>query len=665
MNRGFETSQVRKRGSGARYLFGLVRFGGAPVAAEQLLIEARLRNFARLGGREWRVRWLFAIGFLAVAVPVALFASTARTASPLLFCLLELAFVISSRIKFEVGSGVTIPTQLVLVPMLFVLPASQVPIAVALGLVLGHIPELCRREFPLGRISVMIGNAWYSLGPALVFLVFGEPEARAVSWGVLLLALVAQLGTDFTSAVAREWFALGIRVDQLLRPLLLVLMIDALLTPVGLAAALGSVVTKGALFLPMPLLVLMGLFAREHRQRLDQALELAEVNATLEERASELRQAHKMEAVGQLAGGIAHDFNNLLTVISGYTEILLRRLGRQADGSKEIAAIGKAAESAAGLTRQLLAFSRKKTLNPRPLDLNAAVTETQTMLERLIGEDIEFSTVLAADLGTISADRGQIEQIIVNLVVNAQHAMPEGGKLVVRTDNLTLKGVAADARPDAPSGDYAQLTVTDTGKGMDAATLERIFDPFFTTKETGAGTGLGLSTVYGIVKQCGGQIEVDSEPGIGTTFRLCFPRSADKPALLDPQIGIDERSLQGSETVLLVEDAEALRILGKEMLEMYGYTVLLAGDGAEALEVAESHPNPIELVMTDIQMPRLGGIELAQRLTVLHSDMKIIFVSGHADTGEHDNEPPGSRYLEKPYQIEDLARTARELLDPT
>jgi signal transduction histidine kinase/CheY-like chemotaxis protein len=638
--------------------------GDTDPDAEQLLTEARRRRFAGLGRREWLVRWLFAIGFLAVAVPVALFAPTARTESPLLFFFLEVAFAISSRIKFEVGSGVTIPTQLVLVPMFFVLPAGQVPIAVALGLVLGHIPEFFRRELPLARISVMIGNAWYSLGPALVFLAFGEPEARAPSWGVLLLALVAQLATDFTSAAAREWFALGIRPRQLLEPLLLVLMSDALLTPVGLAAALASVVTKVVLFFPISLLGLMWLFAREHKQRLDQTLELTLVNATLEEQASELRQAQKMEAVGQLAGGIAHDFNNLLTVISGYTELLLRRFDRQAERSNEVEAISKAAESAAGLTRQLLAFSRKKSLNPRPLDLNAAVTETQTMLERLIGEDIEFSTALAADLGAISADSGQIEQIIINLVVNAQHAMPLGGKLAVKTDNLTLASVAADRRPDAPPGDYVQLTLSDTGEGMDTATVQQIFDPFFTTKEVGVGTGLGLSTVYGIVKQCGGQIEVDSEPGVGTTFRLYFPRSADIPEVLDLHPSTDERSLHGSETVLLVEDAEALRILGKEILEIYGYTVLIASDGAEALELAQSHPNPIEVVMTDIRMPGLGGIELAQRLTTLQSNLKVIYVSGDAETGDHTGETPGSRFLEKPYEIDDLARTLRELLDP-
>jgi CheY-like chemotaxis protein len=243
--------------------------------------------------------------------------------------------------------------------------------------------------------------------------------------------------------------------------------------------------------------------------------------------------------------------------------------------------------------------------------------------------------------------------------------MPQGGKLAVKTDNVTLASVAAEGRPDTPPGDYVQLTVSDTGEGMDAATIQRIFDPFFTTKEAGVGTGLGLSTVYGIVTQCGGQIEVDSEPGVGTTFRLYFPRSADTTVVPDLQPSTDERSLQGSETVLLVEDAEALRILGKEILEMYGYTVLLAGDGAEALELAQSHPNPIELVVTDIQMPRLGGIALAQRLTTLQSNLKVIYVSGDADSGNHADETPGSRYLKKPYEIEDLARTVRELLDPT
>jgi PAS domain S-box-containing protein len=358
----------------------------------------------------------------------------------------------------------------------------------------------------------------------------------------------------------------------------------------------------------------------------------------------ELRQAHKLKAVGQLAGGIAHDFNNLLTVISGYTEILLRRLGHEADGSDEIVQISKAAQRAARLTRQLLAYSRKQVVELRALDLNAVVTETQTMLERLIGENIEFSTALAEDLGSIRADYGQIEQIITNLVVNARDAMPAGGKLLLETGNVTVADVATGRRSDTTPGDYVVLAVTDTGQGMDAATAGRIFEPFFTTKERGVGTGLGLATVDGIVKQSGGRIEVESRPGKGATFRLHFPRVADKAEAFSPRPP-DERSLMGSETVLLVEDDEALRGVGREMLEPYGYTVLVAGDGEAAIELVHKHPDPIQLLMTDILMPRMGGIELAERLSTMRPELKVLYTSGYNDSGSSSDRIAVSRYL--------------------
>jgi CheY-like chemotaxis protein len=368
----------------------------------------------------------------------------------------------------------------------------------------------------------------------------------------------------------------------------------------------------------------------------------------------ELRQSQRFEPVGQLAGGIAHDFNNLLTVISGYTELLLRRLGHDAEGSREIAEVEKAAGQAARLTRQLLAYSRKQLLEPTILDLNDVVAETHTMLERVIGENITFRTTLASHPACIYADTGQIEQIIMNLVVNARDAMPDGGKLSIATENVS----ASDG-----SGDSVVLTVTDTGLGMDEATRARIFEPFFTTKERGAGTGLGLSTVYGIVKQSDGRIELESEPGGGTTFRLSFPRATENAEPLKPK-PLDDRSLNGSETVLLVEDEEALRELGKEILETYGYTVLLAGDGAAGLDLAGSHPYSIELLMTDIMMPKMGGIELAERLSSLRPELKVLYTSGYNDNGGTPEMIAGARYLQKPYAMEDLARTLRDLLDP-
>jgi two-component system cell cycle sensor histidine kinase/response regulator CckA len=376
----------------------------------------------------------------------------------------------------------------------------------------------------------------------------------------------------------------------------------------------------------------------------------------------ELRQAQKMEAFGQLAGGIAHDFNNLLTVISGYTEILLSRLGREAEGGKEIAAVSQAAARAAQLTGQLLAYSRKQVFEPRVLDLNDVVTETLTMLERVTSDNIEFVTTLARDLGHINADSGQIGQIIMNLVMNARDAMPEGGTLRLVTGNASLDRVRAKDLSDIDPGDYVVLTVTDTGQGMDAATARRVFEPYFTTKERGAGSGLGLSTVYGIVRQSGGRVEVESELGVGTTFRLSFPLVSQEIEAFSPK-PIDGRSLMGSETVLLVEDDEALRGVAKEMLETYGYRVLLAPNGAQGLELARDRSQPIQLLMTDILMPKMGGIELADRLKELRPEVKILYTSGHNDSGGVLQMRPGTRYLQKPYGMQNLARTLRDLLE--
>jgi two-component system cell cycle sensor histidine kinase/response regulator CckA len=379
---------------------------------------------------------------------------------------------------------------------------------------------------------------------------------------------------------------------------------------------------------------------------------------------SELRQAQKMEAIGQLAGGIAHDFSNLLTVISGYTEILLSRPAQAAEGAEEILEIKRAAHRAARLIRQLLAFSRRQVIEPKPLDLTDIVRETQTMFAPLIGENITFETALSEGLGSVSADAVQIEQVIMNLVVNARDAMPDGGKLRVTTANVTVSEDFAEREPDTAPGDYVVLTVSDTGHGMDAETVGRIFEPFYTTKARGAGTGLGLATVYGIAKQFGGNIEVESEPGAGTAFRLFFPRIADAPQPLVSQPIDDDRSLLGTETVLLVEDEEALRSIGKEILEAYGYTVILAGDGVEALEIVRGGSEPIHLVMTDVLMPRMGGIELAEELSTLHPGLKILYTSGYNDSGTGLSRVTGSRYLQKPYAMQELARTLRDLLDP-
>ena len=377
---------------------------------------------------------------------------------------------------------------------------------------------------------------------------------------------------------------------------------------------------------------------------------------------AEIRQYQKMEAVGQLAAGIAHDFNNLLTVIKGYTDILLVKLGRDAPVSKEVAEVAKAADAAARLTRQLLAFSRKQMLAPRVIALNDVVTEALKMLGRLVAVNIDVRTTLAEDLGTVSADAGQLEQVIMNLVVNSIDAMPKGGDLLIETANVSFDEAEAARHEDVAPGEYVMLAVTDTGRGMDAATAGRIFEPFYTTKERGAGTGLGLSTVYGIVKQSSGHIELESEPGMGTTFRLYLPRMDAEPEAFTPEPP-RVRSLVGSETVLLVEDDDALRELGREMLQAYGYTVLLAADGAAALELAQNHPDPILLLMTDIMMPRMGGIELAERLSTQRPELKILYTSGYNDGGSSLERLAGARYVQKPYAMEDLARIVRELLD--
>jgi signal transduction histidine kinase len=371
----------------------------------------------------------------------------------------------------------------------------------------------------------------------------------------------------------------------------------------------------------------------------------------------EVMEAQKLTGVGQLAAGIAHDFNNLLAVISGYTEILI---GRQENVSLELAEIKNAVERAAHLIRQLLAYSRQGVLVPRTVDLNHVVTETKGMLERLIGENIEFSIALAESLGSISADIGQLEQVIVNLVVNARDAMPEGGTLLLETANLTLTGT--DGRQGMAPGDYVVLGLTDSGSGMDAETIKRVFEPFYTTKERGIGTGLGLATVFGIVTQSSGHVEVESEPGIGTSFRLYFPQVPAEAEALEPE-SPEGRPLTGTETILVVEDEQTLRELARRVLEPFGYTVLLGSNGAEGLALAQNYPEPIHLLMTDVLMPKMGGIELAEGLRKARPELKVLYTSGYNGGEESLLMVAGARYIQKPYRIEELAHVLRELLD--
>jgi len=378
----------------------------------------------------------------------------------------------------------------------------------------------------------------------------------------------------------------------------------------------------------------------------------------------QLRQAQKMEAIGLLAGGIAHDFNNLLGVIIGYSELLLEGTKPDDPRRKQLQAIAKAGGHAASLTRQLLAFSRKQVLEPVVLDLNAVVSDVTRMLRRLLGEHIKLVVVAGRSLGRVKADPSQIEQVVINLAVNARDAMPQGGQLTIETANVELDEDYRRRHPAAEPGRHVMLAVSDTGAGMDEETQGRIFEPFFTTKEMGKGTGLGLATVYGIVKQSGGYIWVYSEPGQGTTFKVYFPRveeAAEEPAAVEGQV----RSLRGTETILLVEDAEALRLFARESLLSCGYTVLDAGSGVEAREISARHKEPIHLLLTDVVLPRMSGRELAEHLAPHRPEMKVLFMSGYTDDAivYHGVLKPGTSFLQKPFSAYKLRSKVREVLD--
>ena len=376
----------------------------------------------------------------------------------------------------------------------------------------------------------------------------------------------------------------------------------------------------------------------------------------------QLRQTQKMEAVGQLSGGIAHDFNNLLGVIIGYSEILEQRLPPDDPLLKECLQIKKAGQSAASLTRQLLAFSRQQVLDPKVLDLNGIVLNVQKMLRRLIGEHIELKTNLDPALGCVKADQSQIEQVILNLAVNARDAMPQGGKLLIETAKVELDEDYARRHPPQEPGAYVLLSVADTGIGMDAETQARIFEPFFTTKEIGKGTGLGLSTVYGVVRQSGGHIWVYSELGLGTTFKIYLP-CAGQPARVQQPPAAPAESLRGSETILLVEDEEALRGLARSLLEDSGYTVLEAELPEAAIETALQHSGKIHVLLTDLVMPGMTGKDLAAKLAPTRPEMKVVFMSGYTSfthAGLADSE---IALLTKPFTREKLLRKLRETLE--
>ena len=379
---------------------------------------------------------------------------------------------------------------------------------------------------------------------------------------------------------------------------------------------------------------------------------------------AQLRQAQKIEAIGQLAGGVAHDFNNLLTVIGGRSSLLLQKLRPDDPARREVELIEKTAQRAAGLTRQLLAFSRKQVLEPKPLDLNALVGGLAPMLRRLIGEHIELVTVSGNDLGHVMADPGHIEQVVMNLIVNARDAMSDGGMVKIETARRDVPPVVHHAQGHVPPGRYVTMSVQDTGSGMDAVTLARSFEPFFTTKEPGKGTGLGLSTVHGIVHQSGGHIGVDSAVGRGTTFTIYLPQMTGAVAIAEVRTGPPRDLMRGTETVLLVEDEEAVRQLASEILKMCGYTVLETGDPLEALVIVERQTGPIDLLLTDMVMPAMRGSELAQRLDTMCPGMRVLYMSGYTDeiTTAASVSEPARAFLHKPFTPHDLARRVHEVL---
>jgi CheY-like chemotaxis protein len=378
---------------------------------------------------------------------------------------------------------------------------------------------------------------------------------------------------------------------------------------------------------------------------------------------NQFRQAQKMEAVGRLAGGVAHDFNNLLTVISGYTEVLLENTEPQDALYPKIQAIHQATERATSVTRQLLAFSRKQMLELKVVDVNGIVSEMERLLKPLIGENIELETKLARDLGHTRADAGQIEQVIMNLVVNSKDAMEDGGKITIETSNADIrKEELSREHSYIQPGPYVVLAVKDNGHGMDRETQARIFEPFFTTKEKGKGTGLGLSTVYGIVKQSGGYILVDSQSYQGTTFKIYLPR-VEEAAEVTGCVKSKHVAKGGSETILLVEDEESVRQLVRETLEAQGYKIFEAENGDQALRIAGTH-SEIDMLITDVVMPGMSGRELSARLCASHPHTKLLYLSGYTeDAIVHEGVlEPGTAFLQKPFTLQNLARKVREVL---
>ncbi len=393
------------------------------------------------------------------------------------------------------------------------------------------------------------------------------------------------------------------------------------------------------------------------------AIQRQETQQALHEAEAKFLQAQKMEAIGRLAGGVAHDFNNLLTAITGFAELGLAHVGKEDPLRRDLDEIRKAGERAARLTRQLLAFSRRQVMQPRVLDLGNLVADLSKMLRRVIGEDIELVALTEPELGRVHADPGQLEQVIMNLAVNSRDAMPQGGKLIIEASNVELTDPYARNHPAVKPGHYVVLAVSDTGCGMDRETQAHIFEPFFTTKGPRGGTGLGLATVYGIVKQSDGNIWVYSEPGRGTSFKIYLPR-VDRPADALPAGEVPILSEQGTETVLLAEDDVLVRDLIQEILTKQGYRVLASADCRQAAQIAQRHHGPIHILITDVVMPEVNGRELAAQIHAVRPETKVLYMSGYSDDAivRHGVVDPGATLLEKPFTAQALARKVRAVL---